>query len=302
MSLKTFLISLLLLLSASFANAAPLPTIYVAPTISFAGPTADGSTSPGQDCPWDSRLVAYLAKSSGNRVVVTPRPMEAQGQKLILAARLGPKVGSGEKEAPGWIEVSGRLIDEDGKQIGDFGFRDDRYSGSLHKCKEAIRLGEGLGDSIAGWLEEPTPGIKITETIGTLLEESVDSDIKKSCPWDTELPNYLAGMMSGNVYRVAEDIGKSNDKKLMLTILNSHLLGGGVYTGSKCLKVKGSLTENGREIGSFVAFRHSFRAWTGCGISDRLSYEIAYDISNWLQNPSINARLGDADENMDDQP
>lgn len=291
-----------LLLSATLAQAAPAASIYVAPTIQYSAPAADGSTSPGRDCPWDTRLVEYLAKSTRNQVVVNPEAMETKGQKLILTARLGPKVGAGEKEAPGWIEVHGTLIDEAGKPVGDFGFRDDRYSGSLHKCKEAIRLGEGLGDSIAGWLEEPKPGIKITETIGTLQEDSINPDIKNSCPWDTELPNYLAGMTFGNVYRVSDDLGSIPGKKLKLTVITSRLLGGGLYTGPKWLKVTGSLIENGQEIGSFIALRQSYRAWTGCGISDRLSYEIAYDISNWLQKPSLDARLGDADADTDANP
>lgn len=301
MLLKTFVLSLFLL-SASFANAGPAPSIYVASTIPYAAPAADGSTSPGQECPWDARLVEYLAKSSGNRVVITPKPMEAQGQKLILTGRLGPTVGTGEKAAPSWIEVTGTLLDENGKPLGDFGFRDDRYSGNLHKCKQAIRLGEGLGDSIAGWLEEPKPGIKIAETINTLRDDTIDQEIKKSCPWNTELPNYLTGMTFGNVYQVTDDIGTAGGKKLLLTIVNSRLLGGGLYSGFKWLTVTGSLVDNDHEIGSFIAVRKSFRAWTGCGISDRLSYEIAYDISNWLQNPTLNARLGDAEDATDANP
>ena len=299
--MKSFL-PLLLLLSVSFANAGPSVNIYVASTIPYASPVADGSASPGPECPWDVRLVEYLVKSRGSRVRVDPQPMVAQGQKLILTARLGPNVGVGEKEAPSWIEVRGTLLDEAGKPLGDFGFRDDRYAGSLHKCKRAIHLAEGLGDSIAGWLEEPVPGIKIAETIATLREDTIDPDIKKSCPWDTELPNYLAGMSYGNIYRVTDDIGTVGGKTLLLKVVSSRLLGGALYTGPKWVKVTGSLMDNGREIGSFIALRHSFRGWTGCGISDRINYQIAYDISKWLQAPAMSARLGDADAATDALP
>ncbi|MBI5783881.1 MAG: hypothetical protein HZA64_00350 [Rhodocyclales bacterium] len=244
-------------------------------------------------------MVKYLVKYGGNRVAVNPRPMEAQGQKLILTARLGPSVGEGEKAAPGWIEVRGTLLDESGKPLGDFGFRDARYSGSLHKCKRAIQLAEGLADNIVSWLEEPTLGIRIAETISVLREDSVDPEIRNSCPWNTELPAYLSGMFSGNVYRVAENIDTARGKRLVLTIIDSRLLGGGIYTGSKWLKVSGSLMDDEREIGSFIALRHSFRGWTGCAISDRLSYQVAYDIYNWMQSPTINARLGDADATTD---
>lgn len=295
---KKFALSLLLFCASGANAASPIP-IYVASTIPYVSPAANGAASPGPDCPWDARLVDYLVKSRGSRVA---SPMEAQGQRLVLAAKLGPNVGTGEKEAPSWIEVSGTLFDENGKPLGDFGFRDERYSGSLHKCKRAIQLAEGLADSIVNWVEEPSPSIKIAETISTLQEDTVDPEIKKSCPWNTELPAYLSGMVAGSVYRVADDIGTVRGKRLFLTIVSSRLLGGAIYTGSKWLKVKGSLMDNDLEIGSFVALRHSIRGWTGCGISDRLSYQVAYDISNWLQNPSMNARLGDADASTDALP
>lgn len=299
MTPKTLLLPVLLLF-ASFVAAAPAP-IYVAPSVSHGG-SADGEGSPFPDCPWDTRLLGYLVKSSANRVVVTPDPAAMPGQKLLLSARFGPLTGKGEKAAPSWIEVSGKLLDENGKTLGDFGFRDDRYAGSLHKCKEVVRLSEGLGDSVAGWLEEPVQGTKIADTISLLREDSVDADIRKSCPWDTELPNYLAGLTFGNVYRVAEDIGAASGRKLLLTITNSRMLGGGIYTGFKWMTVKGSLIDNEREIGSFVAVRKSFRAWTGCGMSDRLSYQIARDIYYWLQKPSMNALLGDAESGADANP
>jgi hypothetical protein len=299
MLLKTILASLLLL-STSFVNAAPA-TIYVAPTIPYASPAPDGSTSPSQSCPWDTRLVRYLAKNS-TLVAVNPSPMEAKGKKLILTATLGPNVRSGKTQAPSWIDVSGTLFDENGKALGDFGFRDDRYSGYLDDCSQAIRLAEGLGDSIAGWVEEPKPGIKIASTINTLREDTIDPEIKKNCPWNTELPSLLVYLTSGNVYQVAEDINTAKGKKLQLKIVDSRLLGGALYSGSKWIKVIGSLTENGHEIGSFVARRNSYRGWTGCGITSRLNNEIAYDIYNWLEKPSMKAYLGDADAASDALP
>ncbi len=301
MPTKNFLL-LLLLLPASFANAASPVPIYVASTIPYASPLANGAVSPGSECPWDARLVDYLVKSRGSRVVAHPNPLEAKGEKLILSARLGPNVGAGERAAPGWIEVTGKLLDENNKPLGDFGFRDERYAGSLHKCKRAIQLAEGLADSIVNWVEAPTPGIKIAYTIDTLREGSIDADIKKSCPWNTELTGYLSGMTYEHTYRVGGDLGKLPGKRLLLTIVDSRLLGGGLYTGAKWLKVKGSLMDNDREIGSFVALRQSIRGWTGCGISDRLSYQIARDIASWLRTPSMNARLGDADASTDALP
>lgn len=297
---RKFAISLLLI-SAAIAHAAPLERIYVAPTIPYTSPAPDGSASPSVACPWDNRLVDYLARSS-KQISVTQTPMEAKGQKLVLTATLGPTVGTAETEGPAWINVNGKLYDENGKVLGDFGFLDDRYAGTLHKCKQAIRLAEGLGDSIAGWLEEPKPGIKIARAIGALREDTIDPDIKKSCPWDTQLPSILEGFTFGHIYRVSDDIAKAQGKKLLMTVVDARLLGGALYTGSKWLKIVGSLVENDREIGSFVAMRTSIRGWTGCGITSRLNEEIAYDILTWLEKPSMNAYLGDATPSDEAKP
>jgi glutaredoxin-related protein len=319
MRAKTFLLSLLLL-SASFASAgAPVP-IHVAPTIPYASPAVGWAVSPGPECAWDASLIAYLVKYGGGRVATHPTPMDAQGQKLILTARLGPNVGEGEKAAPSWIEVTGMLLDENGKPLGDFGFRDERYSGSLYQCKRAIRLAEGLADNIVNWLAEPKPGIKIAETISVFRDDTIDPEIKRTCPWDTELPAYVSGMFSGNVYRVAGNLEAARGKRLLLTIVTSPQVGRRpeadelarapldmvsppqVKSGAKWLKVTGSLMDDDREIGSFIASRRTIRGSKGCDISNRLSYQVAYDMYNWLQSPTMNARLGDADASTDALP
>lgn len=291
-----------MLLSSPVAQAEAPSPVYVAPTIPYAAPAANGATAPGPDCAWDASLIKYLVKYSEGRVIAQSAQPEAQGKKLVMTSRLGPTVGEGEKAAPGWIEVTGTLLDEAGKPLGDFGFRDERYSGSLHKCKRATQLAEGLADSIVNWLEEPSPAIKIAESMKVLRDDTIDAEINTTCPVTTGLPAYLAGLHSGTVYRVADKLETAQGKRLLLTVVSSRFLGGGAYTGSKWMKITGSLLDNDREIGSFIALRQSFRGWTGCSVADRVSNEIAYDIYNWLQKPSLNARLGDADESTDALP
>ena len=303
MPLIKILLTSLLIVSGSLAQAAPKAPIYIASTIPYTSPATDGRPLLEANCPWDERLLAYLASSTKNRVVVTPKLEDVQGQKIVLQAKFGPIVtGKDNKAATSWIEVTGTLFDESGKPLGDFGFRDDRYAGYLHECKRAIRLSEGLGDSVAEWLEEPSPGVKIAEKISTLHEDTIDPDIKQSCPWDTELNANLINLTSGQVYRAQEDFNTAEGRKLAMTIVSSRMLGGGIYTGFKWMKVVGSLTENGRETGSFIALRHSFRAWTGCGMVTRLNEKIASDIAKWLKKPTMNARLGDADASTDANP
>lgn len=49
--------------------------------------------------------------------MLDPEFMTAMRQMLSLTVQLGPNVGSSEKEAAGWREVSGTLIDEAGKLL-----------------------------------------------------------------------------------------------------------------------------------------------------------------------------------------
>lgn len=47
--------------------------------------------------------------------MLDPEFMTAMRQMLSLTVQLGPNVGSSEKGAAGWREVSGTLIDEAGE-------------------------------------------------------------------------------------------------------------------------------------------------------------------------------------------
>lgn len=72
--------------------------------------------------------------------------------------------------------------------------------------------------------------------------------------------------------------------------------GGGAWSGRKSLVVEGTLSENGRQIGSFVAERTSGKSYRGtCALLGRSAKAIGKDVGEWLASPTKSARLGEAE-------
>ena len=65
------------------------------------------------------------------------------------------------------------------------------------------------------------------------------------------------------------------------------------------LQSSGTLRENGKKIGNFIATRYSgggaFGFYKGtCAIAGRCAKAIGKDIADWLKSPGVDSRLGDA--------
>lgn len=117
------------------------------------------------------------------------------------------------------------------------------------------------------------------------------------CDLQTRLPAFLSE--SSTLVELVDGQLGTRGRVLDLTIASVRAPGGGIFSGRKWLTVSGSLRENGREVGSFTAARHSVGGATGaftgtCGILGRAAQVIAQDIAAWLDAPSKGARLGDA--------
>lgn len=74
---------------------------------------------------------------------------------------------------------------------------------------------------------------------------------------------------------------------------------GGRFTGRKGVSIEGALWENGKIIGSFQATRYSGGGgglvWKGtCSILGRDVKALGNDVAEWLKQPSMKARLGEA--------
>lgn len=128
--------------------------------------------------------------------------------------------------------------------------------------------------------------------------------VKSECIIDQQLPEFVESYASGYDIAVVRDSKKAKQKRssgkvLELKFSQVHGLGGGAWSGAKSVTVSGTLTQNGKKIGSFVGTRHSgggaFGGYKGtCSILGRCVKTLGDDIARWLQAPSMNARLGDA--------
>lgn len=126
-------------------------------------------------------------------------------------------------------------------------------------------------------------------------EGTTNENIRRECTWNTTMPQYLAKKSDGRVQVAEKNIDAAADRKLMLVATHLHVIGGGGWTGPKWLTLEGKLLEKGKLIGNFEARRQTIGgSLKTCGTLDSLSEEIGDDIVEWLKNPGLNAKLGNA--------
>ena len=126
-------------------------------------------------------------------------------------------------------------------------------------------------------------------------EGTAKESIRRECTWNTTMPQYLAKKSEGRVQVADKNLDTAADKKLMLVATHLHAIGGGGWTGPKWLVLEGKLLEKGKLIGNFEARRQTIGgSLKTCSTLESLSEEIGDDIVEWLKNPGLNAKLGNA--------
>lgn len=137
--------------------------------------------------------------------------------------------------------------------------------------------------------------VLVSAAIPYQKDDTTNENIRKECTWNTTMPQYLAKASEGRVKVAEKNIDAAADKKLMLVATHLHAIGGGGWTGPKWLVLEGKLLEKGKLIGNFEARRQTIRgSMKSCGTLESLSEEIGDDILEWLKNPALNAKLGNA--------
>jgi hypothetical protein len=120
--------------------------------------------------------------------------------------------------------------------------------------------------------------------------------------------------MEAKVIEYVQYFSKKNFDKIVLvddpseqtpgTALNIRITGavapkGGATTGIKSLTIKGTLWQDGKLAGTFAARRvtsggASLVGYKGtCSMLGRSAKRLGKDVAAWLENPSMNAKLGD---------
>lgn len=132
------------------------------------------------------------------------------------------------------------------------------------------------------------PPASYAETAG------VTDDVKAECELEMSVPQWIAENAPGASPGVAGDANR------VLAIEITHMMGagGGAWSGPKQLVVSGTLTENGTTIGTFQGRRTTgggmyAKFKTTCSMLSTCGEELGEDIGVWLQNPTMDAKLGE---------
>ena len=142
--------------------------------------------------------------------------------------------------------------------------------------------------------------IKITSDIPFSEGIQVRDAIRNECTLGVKLSDFIKEYGSDydlNIQQLA-DIANEQGKVLHVEISDVTGAGGGAWSGPKFVTIKGSLTENGTEVGTFRASRHSGGGAFGgfkstCAILGRDVKALGKDVAKWLKSPTMDAALGD---------
>lgn len=125
----------------------------------------------------------------------------------------------------------------------------------------------------------------------------VPDAVRAECGLEQKTAEQVRAALGGkfDTVNVAESVSsKTAGKALDMKITNVLAPGGGPWSGPKSVEVRGTLWENGKQLGSFTARRNTTRGGGTCGMLERDAKEIAVDIAKWIESPGKGDRLGDA--------
>lgn len=139
-----------------------------------------------------------------------------------------------------------------------------------------------------------------SQSIPFAEDSGASDDIKNECKFETRLPEYLKkeAKRTFDVVLSKEPLEDAEGKTLSLIIANMYGLGGGAFSGSKSAIVTGELKENGEVIASMSLRRHSIMGMAPgtCSILKRIAKKMGEDIAEWLEEPTMDAELGDLED------
>lgn len=125
-------------------------------------------------------------------------------------------------------------------------------------------------------------------------ESSIPEAVRAKCGLEEIVPAALKRELGDNAVLADEASASTPGRTLNLSITNVVSRAGGAFTGPKSLTVRGTLRENGKQVGSFTASRSDKYGGGACLMLRRSIDEMAGDIKKWLESPGNEDRLGEA--------
>ncbi|MBS1207849.1 MAG: hypothetical protein H6R19_247 [Proteobacteria bacterium] len=121
-----------------------------------------------------------------------------------------------------------------------------------------------------------------------------NENVQNECDWNKRMPDQLVRNSEGKLRLETPENAESAPSRLELLTTALHTIGGGGLTGPKWIALSGSLYQDGLLAASFTALRRTMRgSFSGCKTLVSLSEELSGDILEWLENPVMDAKLGD---------
>ena len=118
---------------------------------------------------------------------------------------------------------------------------------------------------------------------------AVSDDVRAECELQTSIPLWISENAPG------ASLGAASDSGRVLTVVITHMMGadGAAWSGPKQLVVSGTLTEDGATIGTFQGRRTTDRGYSTCSMLSTCGEDLSEDIGEWLQSPTMDAKLGE---------
>lgn len=301
--LRHLLISITCVLTASSAWSA----VQIEDTITYL-PTAQPDNAA---CAWEPGIAkAAIAHSEGTLVPLSGTP--TAGDTRLSIQVIGFDIERSSRESQYTVRVRANVT-QGGKLLATQDFdEEESFKDSQTACTALTQIGTSLGESAGEWIsqtrlpacDEACTGLHPDETIVVGAEvligdaDAINDTVRNDCHFQTALVTRLVKAFNeGDTPPRAKlearsiDIEKYSGRRLILRVNNVHALGGGGLSGPKWMNMSGELRDGNMLVGSFRSHTRSGRGLTTCRSVDSLSESTVEMITEWLSNPSLDAKL-----------
>src|SRR5574337_1437743 len=130
----------------------------------------------------------------------------------------------------------------------------------------------------------------------------IPAPVRSECRLETKMIDFIESFAGPDFDKIALVDAASSatpGKALAITITEVSVEGGGAWSGPKHMTIEGTLWQDGHVAGTFKATRFSgggaWGAYKGtCSLLGRCAKTLGRDVADWLKNPALDSRLGDA--------
>ena len=159
-----------------------------------------------------------------------------------------------------------------------------------------IMLTAAVALSASSWVSAQT--ITLLKVTPLAAENDISDAIKAECNLGEKLADSVKRNSSLPVTLVDGPLDTSAGRVLQMEILDSVNMGNAFMGRQTYTKIRGTLYQDGKKVGSFKARRNSmggaFAGFKGaCSVLGRTVETLGKDVGGWLKAPTDEAALGD---------